>query len=314
MSMVGTLAIIVGASTLAFAVLLSLFGGLDLIGLVMITMVFNIGQWLVAPYLIDAMYKVKEVSRSEYPHLYDVVQSISRRNGMKPPRVMLASIPIPNAFAYGSPIAGTRVAVTNGLLNNLEMEEVEAVVGHELGHLKHRDVQVMMFASILPAVFYFIGYSFMVSSMFGGYQRSREQGSAGALIGVASLVIYWVLNLFVLGLSRLREYYADQFSVRNVGDGTRKLSEALAKIVTSTSALKKHSQWRGSVNGFKALMISDPDQAERSALQAAKYFHRDAELVQSILSRKVTTLDRFTELLSTHPNIVKRLQALQGAR
>jgi heat shock protein HtpX len=80
---------------------------------------------------------------------------------------MIADIPIPNAFAYSSPIAGSRVAVTKGLLKSLDEEEIEAVVGHELGHLKHRDVQVMMFVSILPAVFYFIGYSMLLSSLFG---------------------------------------------------------------------------------------------------------------------------------------------------
>ncbi len=149
---------------------------------------------------------------------------------------MIADMPLPNTFAYGSPIAGSRVAVTTGLLKELEDEEVEAVLGHELGHLKHRDVQVMMFASVLPAIFYFVGYSFLTSSMYGG--SNKDEGGASALIGIASIAIYWVLTLFVLGLSRLREYYADQESARTVDDGSRKLSEALAKISNSSYKLR----------------------------------------------------------------------------
>ncbi len=92
---------------------------------------------------------------------------------------MLSQIPLPNAFAYGSPLTGSRVAVTQGLLTHLDEGEVEAVLGHELGHLKHRDVQVMMVVSFLPALFYYIGYSMMLSGMFGGggdrKNRRRKQ-------------------------------------------------------------------------------------------------------------------------------------------
>ncbi|MCK5563428.1 M48 family metalloprotease, partial [Candidatus Bathyarchaeota archaeon] len=153
-SVLGTLAVIIGLSTLFFTVILSLTGAFNFLTLIIFVVLFNIAQWLFAPYLIDAMYRVKKVSRSENPKLYGMVEELSRKSGIKMPKVMLANIPVPNAFAYGSPIAGTRVAVTNELLKTLEDEEVEAVIGHELGHLKHRDVQVMMFISILPAIFY----------------------------------------------------------------------------------------------------------------------------------------------------------------
>jgi heat shock protein HtpX len=227
------------------------------------------------------------------------------------PKVMKANIPLPNAFAYGSPIAGSRVAVTNGLLETLEPEEVEAVIGHELGHLKHRDVQVMMFVSILPAIFYFIGYSMLLSSMF----RSRDErgGGGAALIGIASIFVYWVLTMFTLYLSRLREYYADRHSASIVEDGPRKLSEGLAKIVHSTSRVKKIRRDTNSFNSFKALFISDPDHAELDSAAIGQMGVRSADqkLVEEVLRRKVTTFDRIMELFSTHPNIVKRLKALQ---
>ncbi|MCP8316709.1 MAG: M48 family metalloprotease, partial [archaeon] len=168
LSIIGTLAFLIGLSTLFFTVILSLVGTLDIVLLISLVVAFNLVQWLIAPYLIDAMYKVKAISKNDNPKLYGMVEKLSRRANIKMPKVMIAKIPIPNAFAYGSPIAGRRVAVTETLLKTLEDEEVEAVIGHELGHLKHRDVQIMMFASVLPAIFYFIAYSFMLSAWFGG--------------------------------------------------------------------------------------------------------------------------------------------------
>jgi heat shock protein HtpX len=309
--MLGTLAVIIGLSTLFFTVLLSLTGAFSLLTLIIFVVLFNIAQWLFAPYLIDAMYRVKKVSRLENPKLYAMVENLSRQSGITTPRVMLANIPVPNAFAYGSPIAGTRVAVTTGLLETLEDEEVEAVIGHELGHLKHRDVQVMMFVSILPAIFYFIGYSMLLSSMF---RRRDERGSGGALaIGMASMLLYWILTIFTLYLSRLREYYADRHSASIVEDGPRKLSEGLAKIVHSSKRMKRVRRDVSGFSSFKSLFISDPDRAEAdsAAIAQASAFTSDQKLVEGLLRRKVTTLDRIAEILSTHPNIVKRLRALQ---
>lgn len=137
--MLGTLTIIIGLSTLFFTVILSLLGTFNLLTLALIVVVFNIVQWLIAPYIINAIYRTLEVTMSENPQLYAMVERLSRKSGIKMPRVMIANIPVPNAFAYSSPVAGSRVAVTNGLLKTLDEEEVEAVIGHELGHLKHRD-------------------------------------------------------------------------------------------------------------------------------------------------------------------------------
>ncbi len=310
-SILGTLAVIIGLSTLFFTVILSLTGAFSFLTLVIFVVLFNIAQWLFAPYLIDVMYRVRKVSRSDNPRLYDMVERLSKKSGIKTPKLVLANIPIPNAFAYGSPIAGTRVAVTTELLEKLEDEEVEAVVGHELGHLKHRDVQVMMFVSILPAIFYFIGYSMLLSSMFG---RRDERGSSGTLIiGMASMLAYWILYIFTLYLSRLREYYADRHSASIVEDGPRKLSEGLAKIVNSSKRMKKARKDVSNFSSFKSLFIADPDRAEvdSAAIVQTSAFASDQKLVERVLRRKVTTLDRIAEILSTHPNIVKRLRALQ---
>jgi heat shock protein HtpX len=309
LSMVGTLAIIIGLSTLFFTVILSLTGSFNLMTLGIFVVAFNIFQWLISPYIIDALYHVREIPEHENPKLHETVENLSRKSGIKKPRLMLAQIPIPNAFAYGSPIAGNRVAITKGLLKTLEYEEVEAVIGHELGHLKHRDIQIMMFVSILPALLYYIGYSLMWSSMLG---RQREEGGGTALLAIGFMVFSWILNMFILYLSRLREYYADRHSVSIVEDGPRKLSEGLAKIVHSTKNMKKIKKQKRQLNAFKALFISDPDRAETdSMIISHAAASSDQKLVQEILSRRTTTVDRIIEVFSTHPNIVKRLKALQ---
>jgi heat shock protein HtpX len=307
--MAGTVALIIGLSTLFFTIILSLTGMFDLLTLGALVVGFNIVQWLISPYIINALYRTRELSASENPELHKVIDELSQKSKIRKPKLMLAQIPIPNAFAYGSPIAGSRIAVTNGLLKTLNNEEVEAVIGHEFGHLRHKDVQIMMFVSLLPAIAYFIGYSFMLSSMFN---RQRNEGNSGVLIGLAFMAFSWVLNLFILYLSRLREYYADRYSVSKVNAGAQKLSTGLAKIVRATRNMGKSRRQSQNLSAFKALFIADPDRANVDSIELSKmYVGDDRRLVQDILSRKLTTIERILEVFSTHPNIVRRLKALQ---
>jgi heat shock protein HtpX len=271
---------------------------------------FNIFQWLISPYIVDALYHTRELAETENPKLHEMVEELSRKSGIKKPRLMLAQIPIPNAFAYGSPITGNRVAVTDGILKTLDTGEVEAVIGHELGHLKHRDVQTMMFVSLLPAVFYYIGYSFMLSNMYG---RRRDEGGGAALAGIGFMAFSWILNMFILYLSRLREYYADRHSALMVENGSQKLSTGLAKIVQATKNMRQNKREKQNLSAFKALFIADPDHAEVDSLAISTMKASGEEkLVQEILSRKLTTIDRIAEIFSTHPNIIKRLKALKN--
>ena len=310
LSMAGTLALIVGLSTLFFAVILTLTAGaIDFWVLGILVGAFNVIQWLISPYLIDALYHVRAMSATEEPKLHEAIDDLSRKSKIKKPKLMLAQIPIPNAFAYGSPIAGTRIAVTSGLLKTLDQGEVEAVVGHELGHLRHKDVQIMMFVSLLPAIAYFIGYSLMLSSMFGGNQKNQ---GGGAAVGVVFMVFSWIMNLFTLNLSRLREYYADRHSASIVDNGSQKLSTGLAKIVNATKNMGRMKQQTKNLNSFKALFITDPDRAHADSAELSAISTADSQkLVQGILSKKLTTADRVLEVFSTHPNIIKRLKALK---
>jgi heat shock protein HtpX len=312
LSMAGTLALIFGLSTLVFAVVMSLAGVFDFLTLGVLVVTFNIIQWLISPYLVGAIYKVRELPEDENPQLHQMVENLSRKSKISKPKLMLSQIPLPNAFAYGSPLTGNRVAVTQGLLKSLDEGEVEAVLGHELGHLRHRDVQVMMVVSFLPALFYYIGFSLMLSGMYRG---RRDDSGGSAIIGIGFMVFSWVLNLFTLYLSRLREYYADRHSVSVVDNGAQKLSTGLAKIVNTSRKVNdaaKAQRGKPNTSAFKALFIADPDRASAdSAELAAVGVQGDQRLVDELLSRKLTFADKLVEALSTHPNIVKRLRALR---
>lgn len=300
LTMLGTLALLIGFSTLFFAVVMAILGVFNLLYLTVFVLGFNLFQWLIAPHIVEAIYSVRPASPSEYPELYRMVDELSYRSGIKPPRIMISEMYLPNAFAYGSPLTGNRVAVTRGLLSTLDREEVAAVIGHELGHIKHRDVQIMMVASVLPAIAYLIARGFMYSSYSD--RRGRDYG----LIALFAFFAYLILNLIVLGLSRVREYYADYHSAMVNPGGPRALAEALAKIVTATER-GRDRWWSPTQSSFKCLLIADPDVSYPAG---ASYLGDDARLVYEISRRRLSAVDRIMELFSTHPNIVKRIRAL----
>jgi heat shock protein HtpX len=307
--MVGTLAIIFGLSALFLAVILSLVGWLTIETFVVFIVGLNVVQWLISPYLIGALYHAKEVPENENPQLHSIVENLSKKSGISKPKVMLAQIPIPNAMAYGTPLSGNRIAVTDGLMQNLDAGQVEAVIGHELGHLRHKDVQIMMFVSLLPALLYYIGFSLTMSSTVS---KQKNSGNLGAVIGMFFMAGWFVLYLFTLSLSRLREYYADRHSATIVENGAQKLSTGLAKIISVTKNTRRPRNQGRTANAFKALFITDPDRAQLDSAEiVAARTVSEEKLVQEILSQRISTGARFMEVFSTHPNIIKRLKALQ---
>ena len=293
LTMLGTLALIISVTTLLFGAL-ALYLGADLIVTAILIVTVNLAQWLFAPFIIDAIYGTMEADPYEYGYLYDILEDLSIKSGISTPKLMISSIPIPNAFAYGSPLTGNRVAITKGLLKILDKDEVAAVLGHELGHLKHKDVQLMMFVSLLPSLLFYLGYAL-------SFSRSRENRG---LLGVGLILVGYLLQFLVLGLSRLREYYADAHSAM-INDA-RKLQSALAKIAVATGylALKGHNITEHSQ--FRALFIYDPYASTRDM----ELLSDTERLIAEIKSRKISLFESIAELFSTHPNLVKRIKAL----
>ncbi len=289
-----TLSLIIAVSGFVFIYLLG--PSVGLVGGVVLALLFNFFMWLISPYLIKTMYRLKPVSREEMPWLYSTVEMLAAKSGLKRmPRLYIAPVEVPNAFAFGSPIFGYGVAVTEGLLRILDEEEIEAVLGHEIGHIRHGDMHVMMVATALPAIFLQIGRWFIWGSMFG-YGSSRDRDNAGSLylLGVALTVIGWLLYLLALRLSRLREFYADAHSALTVEGGAEKLQRALVKIAKNTDP-KLGAQ----LASAKALMITDPTQRELD------------EDLRAIMEREEGFFERIMSLFSTHPRLKDRLMKLE---
>ncbi|MEM0146202.1 MAG: zinc metalloprotease HtpX [Conexivisphaerales archaeon] len=303
-NMIATLLVIIGFTTLLLFGIFALVGVTNIVLVVSIVALINIVEWLFGPKLIDRMYHTRELKEGELPEVKNAVKRIAQRAGIKEPKLVVANIDMPNAFAYGSPLTGNKVAVTSGLLRILNPEEVEAVLGHELGHLKHRDVQVMMIVSILPAILYYIAYIFMINSLFD----QRNNSGVMVIIGIIAFLGYMVLSLLMLAFSRMRESYADFHSTQVVDNGARKLSSALAKLYIYGSIISKRKPKEVKQAGtMRALFIVDPSSINVDDLKALSA----DEALQYVMNRKTTFTDRIEGMLSTHPNIVKRINNLK---
>ncbi|MEM0381131.1 MAG: zinc metalloprotease HtpX [Nitrososphaerota archaeon] len=299
-SMITIWLVVVGTATLLLTALI-LYLGLPtfyIYGVIGFVVILNILQWLLGPYLINAVYRVREADAASYQWLYQMVDEVASKSGLRDrPKVMIADIGVPNAFAYGSPLTGPMVAVTSGLLGRIPREELEAVIAHEVGHLKHRDVVVMLMISLIPAIIYYIGYTLYMSGLFGGGRRNGG-GAAPVLIGIGLIVLSFIFNLFVFLMSRLREYYADSHAAMVVSDGARKLQRALVRIMTLSGRIRP--EMRARTEQLKMFFISDPEHAIDPYVDVER-------AIEELRRAKAGPL---SDLFSTHPHPSKRIKHL----
>ncbi|MDD5432269.1 MAG: zinc metalloprotease HtpX [Candidatus Omnitrophica bacterium] len=266
-------------------------------------------QYMIGPKIVEWTMRVKYVSRQEYPRLYQMVEGLAMRAGIPAPRVCVAQIPLPNAFAFGRSIKDGRVCVTEGILNLLNEEELKAVLGHELSHLKNRDVLTITLLSVIPMIMYRIAWQFL----FYGRRRD-ERGGNTALIGLAAFIFYFITNLLVLYASRIREYFADRGSIE-LGNKPSSLASSLYKLAYGSARMNKDSIKE--VEGLKAFFVNDPSRAlsevkELSQLDLDKDGTIDSSELMLLKSKsvKLNFGDRLLEALSTHPNMLKRIKQL----
>ncbi len=312
LSMITTLAMIFSITTLILTAILMWFGNLGFTALLftlILVVSFHIAQWLFAPYIIEALYKVRHTDSTDprYGWLVRTVEELAQRSGInKPVTVGIASIEIPNAFAYESPLTGPRIAVTERLLRIAPPDEVEAVLAHELGHIKHRDVIVMMVVSIIPALLYWLGNIMLRLGIFGSLGERRSSAPLFAMaIGAALIVLTFVFNLIILYLSRLREYYADAHAVSLLHRGGTKLKRALARILIDSGYLKKLGIDVSRYSHLKALFISDPEVGFEIPIRRITPEELDT------IAEEIKSLPPKGELFSTHPHPAKRFRAIE---
>ncbi|SDL93589.1 Heat shock protein. Metallo peptidase. MEROPS family M48B [Halogranum gelatinilyticum] len=176
-----------------------------------------------------ALYSMgaKEVSEEEYPELHAMIGRLSQQADLPKPKVAVADSRVPNAFATGRSQKSSAVAVTTGIMQTLDKDELEGVLAHELAHIKNRDVMVMTIASFLSTVaFMIVRWSFF----FGGGGRDRNGGGGGVLAAIAVSLVVWVISFILIrALSRYREYAADRGGAVITGKPSA-LASALLKI------------------------------------------------------------------------------------
>jgi len=270
-------------------------------------------QYMIGPKIVEWTMRVKYVKKQDYPGLFQMVESLAMRANIPVPRIGVAQIQLPNAFAFGRSIKDGRVCVTEGILKLLNEDELRAVLGHELSHLKNRDVLTITLLSVIPMIMYRIAWQFL----FYGRRRD-ERGSNTVLIGMAAFLFYFITNLLVLYASRIREYFADKGSLE-LGNKPSSLASSLYKLVYG--AARTNAESLKEVEGLKAFFVNDPSRAlnelkELSQLDLDKSGTIDVGELDILRNKKVQLGfgDRMLELLSTHPNMLKRIKKLSEYR
>jgi heat shock protein HtpX len=174
--------------------------------------------------MIDSMTDAQEISRSDDPHLYNILENLCISRGITTPKLRISDEDGLNAFATGLNEKQYSITVTRGLIEALDDKELEAVLGHELTHIRNGDVRMLVIAVVIAGVISFFGEMvfriFFQNVYWGGGRRSggddRKGGGAGIaiLIGLALIVLAWLLSIVIrFALSRQREYLADAGSV-----------------------------------------------------------------------------------------------------
>ena len=264
-------------------------------------------QYLIGPKMVEATMRVRYVSEAEAPNLHQMVEDLAAKAGVPKPRVGISETNIPNAFAFGKSKRDGRICVTRGILDLLNEKELKAVLGHEMSHINHSDMIVMTLISVVPLICYYI----FISTLFS---RGGNQNGGAAIIGIGALVAYFIGNLIVLFVSRIREYYADQGSVE-LGNQPNYLASALYKLVYGSARVNKDELKE--VEGIKAFFVNDISDAgnEIDSLKSMD-LDMDGSISESELAQikytptKVGTGDKIMEIFSTHPNMVKRIKRL----
>lgn len=287
-------------------------GAGNAVSYIILAFVFLGIQYLISPSLVAWTMRVKWVSEKEAPELHQMVAELAESAHLPKPRVGISQLSIPNAFAFGRTQRDGRICVTQGILKILSRDELKAVLGHEMSHIKHRDMAIITLLSGIPMILYWIAWS----TMWGGASGGRRQGgNYAAIIGLGAFLLYFITNLLVLYGSRIREYYADLGSVQ-LGNMPHQLATALYKLVYGNARFKGREELR-KVEGVKTFFLNDPSRAWYEVKELSQ-LDRDmsgtisydelAELRQKQV--RLSFADKLMELFTTHPNMLKRIKHL----
>ncbi len=190
-----------------------------------------IGMGLVQYFFSDKMVLwstgARLIEKDEYPELHQTVEKLCREANLPLPKIAIMQSPVPNAFATGRSPRHAVVACTDSIMRLLSHDELEAVLAHELSHVKNRDILTMTMASFVAMIASMIMQSFFFSAMLGG--RNNREGGSWIIVWIVSLIVYAISTLLILALSRYREFAADRGSAL-ITRNPRALISALSRI------------------------------------------------------------------------------------
>ncbi|HWM52212.1 MAG TPA: M48 family metalloprotease [Thermoplasmata archaeon] len=285
-----------------------------------LAVLFIFFQWLISPFIVRwAIRGRRPITAETNPWVYQTVEETARQAGVPTPKIWESGDDSPNAFVFGRTISSAELVITQGLLESLNQDEIRAVIAHEIGHLRHRDVIIMTLMSAVPLIAYVIAR--LGFEALRGNVRMRGKGAGQTFIiiiasAIVSYAVYLVAQLLVLYLSRTREYYADAYS----GAATRDphlLASALTKISYGLSLARPDAE----PSGLRAFMIGDPVKAEEDYQELTERMNKydldhdgqiDAyELQKAVEQERKSHWRRANELFSTHPPTYKRILVLE---
>jgi heat shock protein HtpX len=220
----------------------AVYGGNFLIIIAAIAFAYALFSWFANGSMIASWTGARPVAKEEYPELVRAVENASIGAGLaQTPQVRVVDDPCPNAFAAGGSPKTAYIAATSGLLQMMDRRELEAVVAHEAGHIRNRDVRLMSLAAVLVGVVALVADIALRFAFFGGGRRRGGGGGANLIlmiVGFAGLIIAPIAAFGIqMALSRRREYMADEASAEITGD-PEGLALALWKLKEDTTELR----------------------------------------------------------------------------
>jgi heat shock protein HtpX len=208
--------------------------GLGFLPITVIALIMIMAQWYFSDKIVMWSAGAKVVTREQFPELHNLVERIVARNNLPKPKIAVINSRMPNAFATGKGPKSSVVAVTSGLMDTLNTEELEGVIAHELTHIRNRDVLVLTLASLFSTVAWYLMQFGFYGGLYGGgmgYGGNRNNNSGGAMIIVIAVALLtWVVSFLIIrAISRYREFAADRGSAQMTGKPIE-LANALMKI------------------------------------------------------------------------------------
>ena len=241
--------------------------------------VMNLGSYFFSDKLAIAMSGAKPVAREQAPRLYQIVERLAAKANTPVPKIYFIPTDSPNAFATGRNPSHASVAVTRGILEVCDDEEIEGVLAHELGHVKNRDILISAVVATIAGAITMIARMVWWAEMFGFGGGRSDDRRGGALSALAMMIVAPLAAMLIqLAISRSREYQADA-----TGAGITGNPQGLAR------ALDKIDRW-----------------SKRIPMQVSP------SMAHMFIIQPLTAGEIFSSLFSTHPPIRKRIERLIG--